>query len=143
MASSIIIIVSLILCIIPHCAGASLQRRNTPGIGNADGFSCYPSGRLRPLITANATLSYLDLSSVPGLGLGTQGFRGTLFDGFRVWLLPLTANMFVRIDVTTNLVSTLAVPFVGYHSGAFDGHRIWMAPVSAIHFFEWTLSTTT
>jgi hypothetical protein len=68
------------------CCGVAMPTHGV--VGNADGLSAYPSRRLRPFITANATLSDMDLSTVPGLTFGFYSFRGSVFDGRRVWLLP-------------------------------------------------------
>jgi hypothetical protein len=101
----------------------------------SDGISSYPRGRLWPLNAGDANLSYTDLSKISGLSFG-YGFRGALFDGSRVWILPHTANMFIRVDTTTNVVSTLTPPLVGLFSGAFDGRSIWMAPYVATQFLR-------
>lgn len=77
-----------------------------------------------------------DTSWPAGVGLGGFAFRSAVYDGEKVWLLPVDADHFVQIDPVTGDKTALAVPGVTataqrFAGGVFDGTQIHLVPFDA------------
>ncbi len=75
-----------------------------------------------------------DLSSIAEISFGTWAFSGGTFDGTNVWLTPRNANMLVKINAATGVLSGYTIPSIStlggnkFLSTIFDGTYIWLIP---------------
>ena len=69
-------------------------------------------------------------------GIGNAAFVGGVFDGASIWLLPNSASMIVRVNISSGEMEGFgawpsSVNNIGngaFAGGAFDGESIWLTP---------------
>lgn len=80
-----------------------------------------------------------------GTNLGSFAFRGGVFDGEYIWLVPVDSDEIVRVDPADGSMTGFPLPPVGTNTqlfvgGVFDGTYIWLVPHDATAVVRVTVS---